>query len=54
MALDAIGDDNDDKSEQGRLSLAQQKSDPVFGSLGAPKTLLKEIDVDAVVQNDLR
>jgi len=30
------------------------ESDPIGGSLGIPKKLLPEIDVDAVVQNDLR
>lgn len=43
-----------------RQSLAQSatnsetNSDPIWGSLGPTKKLLKEIDVDAVVQNDLR
>jgi len=28
-------------------------SDPIGGSLGIPKKLIPEIDVDAVIQNDL-
>jgi len=34
--------------------LAQAQSDPITGSLGPEKALIPEIDVDAVVQNDLR
>ena len=32
----------------------QASSDPITGSLGHPTALIPEIDVDAVVQNDLR
>ena len=32
----------------------QASSDPITGSLGQPTALIPEIDVDAVVQNDLR
>jgi len=34
--------------------MAQVQSDPITGSLGPTVKLIPEIDVDAVVQNDLR
>ena len=44
---------NEETAVQAHTDLNLQ-SDPITGSLGQPVKLLPEIDVDAVVQNDLR
>jgi len=44
---------NDESAVQAHTDI-NLKSDPITGSLGQPVKLLPEIDVDAVVQNDLR
>ena len=44
---------NEETAVQANTDINLQ-SDPITGSLGHPKSLLPEIDVDAVVQNDLR